>query len=67
MLRLKNYFSKTFNGLNLSQVRKYFNESRNKYTESLDINQILTVTPARKVPDYISRPIYVYIKNLIQK
>ena len=68
MLKLKNYFTKGFNGLNLIKTRKYFNASstnsvRTKYTDSLDISQISTVTPARQVPENIPRPIYVKKKN----
>ena len=48
------------------QTRYFSNqESKKIYTEPLDINQILTVTPARLVPEHIERPDYMR-KNYVQ-
>jgi methionyl aminopeptidase len=69
MLKLKNFVSfnsNLFKGPYLTLPKKFFCKSYDnkiKYNESLDINQILTVTPARNVPENIPRPIYVKIKN----
>jgi methionyl aminopeptidase len=58
---LINTFKSTFKNL-----QNFSTSSKNEiiqYTEPLDILQIKTVTPARKVPDHIQRPDYMVQKN----
>jgi methionyl aminopeptidase len=68
-LYLKNNF-RSFRPANILlkpiQIRLFSNqESKKIYTEPLDIRQILTVTPARFVPEHIERPDYMQ-KNYVQ-
>lgn len=66
MFKIKNYFpNRLFSKKTANWISRYFNQGlpKSQYTEPLDIHQILTVTPARKVPENIPRPIYVTKKN----
>lgn len=56
---------KSYNKFHKSIIKTKSNNNRTIYTEPLDIRRILTVTPARFVPEQIERPDYMR-KNFVQ-